>query len=47
MNENEKKEEVLQEIPQYTELTDNEKFILRATIKSILSQYDSTVTNCA
>ena len=47
MNESEKKEDVLQEIPYYSELTDNEKFILKATIKNILSQYVSTRTNCA
>ncbi|MDE5737574.1 MAG: hypothetical protein K2O52_07675 [Oscillospiraceae bacterium] len=46
MNENKKKEDVLQEIPHYSELTDNEKFILATTIKNILLQNVST-TNCA
>ncbi|MDE6777479.1 MAG: hypothetical protein K2J25_06000 [Oscillospiraceae bacterium] len=46
MNENKKKEDILQEIPHYSELTDNEKFILKATIKNILSQHVSA-TNCA
>ncbi|MDE6708427.1 MAG: hypothetical protein K2O52_02555 [Oscillospiraceae bacterium] len=46
MNENENKEDVLQEVPHYSELTDNEKFILTATIENILLQNVST-TNCA